>query len=301
MSHKVIISLDVEDWYHGPTVISPTDSLKSLESFLIGSLDVERAFRYIDVCLEMLEKNNIKATFFWVAEYARRFDHLIKRVVEQGHEIACHGLCHYSKLDAARKNVYNQSEFMLRTRQAKEILEDLSGQRVIGYRAPNAYISGMMIDSLEELGFLYDSSVSVNSLYNKTDSLLSGVNTSPYYPRQGSLDQSNVKRGIIEFPWPYWQVLGFKMQCAGGPFLRLFGASLIKAGINQSLRRGHTTFYFHPIDICNEKIPMDFDLKRPMLWIVKGDIVKHRIIKLFDTFAPMATNFASVISETLPE
>ncbi len=52
--------------------------------------------------------------------------------------------------------------------------EDASGQKVIGYRAPNAYIAGWMVDALEDLGFRYDSSVCVNSFYNKTDSQLKG-------------------------------------------------------------------------------------------------------------------------------
>ncbi len=297
MSNKVLLSVDVEDWYHGPTVISPKNTLKSLENFLMDAVDVERAFRYVDVCLELFDKNKTKATFFWVAEYARRFDYLIKRVASHGHEIACHGLCHYSKLDNNKFNVYNRTEFYKRTLQAKNILEDLTGTSVIGYRAPNAYISGMMIDVLEELEFQYDSSVSLNSLYNKTDSNLNGVDTSPYYPAIGGLDKGYKNRKIIEFPWPYLEMGKFKIQCAGGPFLRFFGSSLIKAGINQSLKRGHTTFYFHPIDICKDEIPINFDIKRPFLWIIKGDVVKKRIIKLLDNFAPISTNFTTLINE----
>lgn len=302
MSNKVIVSVDVEDWYHGPTVISPKNPSKTLESFLASADDAERAYRYIGSCLDLLAAHNIKATFFWVAEYARRFEDLIKEVVAQGHEVACHGLCHYSKLDAAtRRNIFNEKEFAARTREAKEILENLSGQRVIGYRAPNAYISGMMIDVLEDLGFRYDSSVSVNSLYNKTDGNLCGVDTAPYYPRRGSLDRGIEKRRIVEFPWPYLDVMGFKVQSAGGPFLRMFGTPLIKAGIRQSLLRGHTTFYFHPVDICNEPIPLEFDLKRPLLWMVKGDVVKRRIAWLLADFAPMTANFASAVDEVVPK
>lgn len=302
MSNRVIVSVDVEDWYHGPTVISPKDPSKTLESFLAGTGDVERAYRYINSCLDLLAAHDIKATFFWVAEYARRFEGLIKEVVAQGHEVACHGLCHYSKLDTAtRHNVFSEEEFAARTREAKEILENLSGQQVIGYRAPNAYVSGMMIDVLEDLGFRYDSSVSVNSLYNKTDGELRGVGTAPYYPRRGGLDRGEEKRRIVEFPWPYLDLMGFKVQSAGGPFLRLFGTPLIGAGIRQSLRRGHTAFYFHPIDICNEPIPLEFDFRRPLLWMVKGNVVKRRIARLLAEFAPMTANFASVVDEVVPQ
>lgn len=302
MSSRLIVSVDVEDWYHGPTVISPKNPSKSIESFLVGAKDAERAYKYINSCLELLAEHNIKATFFWVAEYARRFEDLVREVAAQGHEIACHGLCHYSKLDSVTKrDVFNAIEFEAMTRKAKEILEGISGKAVIGYRAPNAYVSGMMVDVLEDLGFRYDSSVSVNSMYNKTDGELHGVNTAPYYPRRGRLDRGGEKRRIIEFPWPYFETMGVKVQSAGGPFLRLFGTPLIRAGITQSLQRGHSAFYFHPIDICRESIPISFDVKRPLLWAIKGDIVKRRIASVLREFAPLTTNFAGVVDDVVPE
>ncbi len=81
MSNRVIVSVDVEDWYHGPTVISPKVPSKTLESFLANAADAERAYRYIGSCLDLLAAHDIKATFFWVAEYARRFEGLIGEVV----------------------------------------------------------------------------------------------------------------------------------------------------------------------------------------------------------------------------
>lgn len=299
MSNKVIVSVDVEDWYHGPTVISARNEAMSLDSLLASGKDIERANKYIGSCLDILGEQNIKGTFFWVAEYARRFPWLAREVVAQGHEIACHGLCHYSKLDSkTRTHVFSDIEFTKRTQEAKNILEDLTGNEVVGYRAPNAYVSGVMLDVLEQLGFRYDSSVSLNSLYNKTDSNLLGVSTVPYYPQRGSLDKGTEKRGIIEFPWPYLDAFGFKQQSAGGPFLRLFGAQLVKAGIHQSLRRGHTVFYFHPVDICNEAIPLGLST-RGLLWYFKGDMVKRRITKVLSAFAEVSTNFAGILNEAV--
>lgn len=300
MSNHVIMSVDVEDWYHGPTVISPHEPSRSVEAVLASGLAVERAYRYVDVCLGLFADFNIKATFFWVAEYARRFPHLLRAVVNEGHEVACHGMWHFSKVDRKTKNcTYSCAEFRRVTSQAKAILEDHSGQAVVGYRAPNAYISGLIVDLLEDLGFRYDSSVSVNSIYNKTDDGLDGVSTTPYYPHRGSLRRGEEKRTIIEFPWPYCSILGFKVQSAGGPYLRLFGSRLIEAGLRQSLKRGHTLFYFHPVDLCNDPIPIPFDWRRPLLWGIKGDVVKRRVYKVLEKFAPFATNFRNIIDEPL--
>ena len=298
MSNHVIMSVDVEDWYHGPTVISPHDPSRSVQSVLASGVAVERAYPYVNSCLDLFAEFNIKATFFWVAEYARRFPDLLSAVVRAGHEIACHGLSHFSKFNPnTKQDTYSCTDFRRITSEAKAILEDQSGQTVIGYRAPNAYISGRMIDVLEELGFRYDSSVSVNSIYNKTDDGLGGVSTTPYYPCRGGLRPGAERRSIVEFPWPYWNVLGFKVQSAGGPYLRLFGSGLIQAGLRQSLKRGHTVFYFHPIDLCKEPIPIPFNWRRPLFWGVKGDLVKRRVHTILETFAAFASNFVNIVNE----
>ncbi|MCT7528525.1 polysaccharide deacetylase family protein [Aliarcobacter cryaerophilus] len=296
-NNKLIVSIDVEDWYHGPGVISPIDNARSLNKILYRLNDIERSYKYIESCLMILKKYNIKATFFWVAEYAQRFPDLLQLVVKEGHEIACHGLEHYSKINKITKeDTFSKETFIERTKKAKDILEKLSGQEIIGYRAPNAYISGTIVDYLEELGFKYDSSVSVNSMYNKTSSNLIGVDTKCYYPKKSSLDVGEEKREILEFPWSYYTFLGKKIQSAGGPFLRLFGQTLIMKGIDESLKKGDTVFYFHPIDICNEDIPTD-NKKLKLMWYFKGDFVKNRIEQVLSKYKDSTTNFRNLLNE----
>ena len=297
MSNKLVVSLDVEDWYHGPSMISPTDPARSIEEVMGSGQTVERAHPYVDECLELLAESGIKATFFWVGEYANRYPELVKKVAAAGHEIACHGLSHYSKINSTTKEATFTNEALFeRTKKAKDILEQITGNEVIGYRAPNAYVSGQLIDVLEEVGFKYDSSVSVNSQYNKSNSNLEGVATSAYYPKRGELSRGAEKRGIIEFPWPYLEMGNYKVQTAGGPFLRAFGSTLIKLGLRQSLKKDHSVFYFHPIDICREDIPLPFSMTRPLLWLLKGDMVKRRIRSVLKEFAPVATNFQELLS-----
>jgi hypothetical protein len=225
---------------------------------------------------------NIKATFFIVADVVEHYPGLIDKIVEKGHEIACHGLHHACKINPKTKEpLMTIEEFRKRTEQAKKILENFSGREVHGYRAPNAYISGWMLDILEELGFKYDSSVSVNSFYNKSDSLLRTVGSQPYYPVRGGLEPGNAKRGIIEVPFPYFRFL-FKFPAAGGPVLRFFGAKYIMRGLNESLKRGNTVFYFHPIDITDEDFPMNISPIQKLFWLEKGRIIENRIRYIFE-------------------
>ncbi len=169
----------------------------------------------------------------------------------------------------------NIKEFEQRTTKAKKILKKVSAQKVVGYRAPNALVAGWMLDCLEKLGFQYDSSVCVNSLYNKTDSSLKSVSTYPYNPIEGSLEKGTI-RNFTEYPWAYYDIAGFKIPTCGGPMLRFLGSHLILRGLKQSLQRGNTVFYFHPLDISNETFP-HIGKGRPLYWSIKGNTVEKKI------------------------
>jgi len=223
--------------------------------------------------LKILDQYKIRATFFIVADVIEHYPGLVESIVDRGHEIACHGLHHSCVIDSrTKKPLITAEAFREATARAKRELEKISGERVVGYRAPNAFIAGWMIDILEELGFMYDSSVSVNSFYNKSDSALKGVSSAPYYPKHNKLEPTEY-RDFVEFPWPYYDV-GLKIPTGGGPMLRFLGAHVIYRGLRQSLQRGHTVFYFHPIDISTESFPK-IGKNRPFYWVIKGEVLKR--------------------------
>jgi hypothetical protein len=101
-------------------------------------------------------QTSLRATFFCLGWVAERYPRLIKEIKDRGHEVACHGYAH--------KLIYNQSkdEFREDIKKAKAILEDVSGDEVIGYRAPSYSItqeSKWALEILMEEGFKYDSSI----------------------------------------------------------------------------------------------------------------------------------------------
>jgi peptidoglycan/xylan/chitin deacetylase (PgdA/CDA1 family) len=271
------VTVDIEDWYHIPSVCgSPYAVYRSVNEFFEkwkGRYDflTEPTNRVMDI----LDEFNVTATFFVVADTVEHYPGLVESIVERGHELACHGLHHACKIDPETKEqLMNNKEFEQKTLLAKKILEKISGERVVGYRAPNALVGGWMLDSLERIGFKYDSSVSVNSLYNKTDSSLRTVSSFPYYPLEHGLEAGS-DRNFVEFPWAYYQNI-LKIPASGGPILRFMGVPLVLNGLIQSLRRGHTIFYFHPLDISCARFP-SIGNKRPFYWCVKGKTVERRI------------------------
>ncbi|WP_440945516.1 polysaccharide deacetylase family protein [Methanosarcina sp. T3] len=280
--NKMSITVDVEDWYHIPSVCGSSFSVyKDVNEFFKKWND---RYDYLSEptrkTLDLLDEFNITATFFIVADVVKRYPGLIESISEKGHEIACHGADHRCVVDTKTKEpLIDVEEFEVTTLKAKKLLERTSGQEVIGYRAPNGAVTGWMLDSLEKIGFKYDSSVSVNSLYNKSDSSLRHVSSFPYYPASGSLEPSSEKRNFVEFPWAYYDV-GIKIPTYGGPTLRFLGSHLIFRGLKQSLNRGDTIFYFHPIDISREKFP-PIGNRRPFYWTIKGKIVEERLRYVF--------------------
>ncbi len=277
--HSLSITVDIEDWYHIPSVCgSPFSVYKDVNEFF-GKWN-ER-YDYLSKptkrVLDILDEFNVRATFFVVADAVEHYPGLVESIVERGHELACHGLHHSCKIDPKSKEpLMSKTEFEKITLKAKEELEKISREKVVGYRAPNAYVAGWMIDSLEKTGFKYDSSVSKNSIYNKTDTSLKNVQTMPYYPIKGSLESGD-HRQIMEIPWSYFNFMGFKFPTGGGPLLRFLGAKYILLGLKQSLKRGDTVFYFHPIDISIEKFPTKFSANRPFFWSRKGEVVEKSL------------------------
>lgn len=287
-AHSISVTIDIEDWYHIPSVTgSPFSKYRDVDEFFKEWKD--NRYDYLSVptnhVLDILNEYGVKATFFIVADVTGHYPGLVERIVREGHEIACHGLDHACTIDPRSKRpIIDRETFERRTIEAKKILEKVSHNRVRGYRAPNAYVAGWMIDVLEKIGFDYDSSICANSFYNKSDSNLKNAPASAYYPGIRSMAPSSVPRDIVEFPWPYLQVGPVRFPTPGGPLLRFLGARYIQLGIDQCLKKDHTILYFHPIDLSDEKFPDVHSAQRPLYWAIKGSIVERRVRYLLDHY-----------------
>src|SRR3989442_5144208 len=106
--------------------------------------------------LTIFERVDVRGSFFVLGWVAERYPQLIRDIAARGHEIACHGFSH--------RLVYEQSpeEFYQETLRAKNLLQDITGSAVLGYRAASYSIvreSLWALDILAELGFVYDSSI----------------------------------------------------------------------------------------------------------------------------------------------
>src|SRR5271165_34201 len=110
-------SVDVEDW--------PQSSWDRTLPITSRSADNTRRL------LELLECAGIRATMFVLGKFAEQFPEIVREICSSGHELACHG---YGHLEIFKQT---QDEFRKDVRTCKDLLEQASGVRILGYRAPD--------------------------------------------------------------------------------------------------------------------------------------------------------------------
>jgi len=106
---------------------------------------------------QLLESNDIKATFLFVAKTAHSFSQEIGMLIKSGHEIGCHGLAHD---DSEEYNKMPQREQRVNLKQATTILQDITQKPIRTFRAPRVKTSHLTQGILENLGYHTDCSVS---------------------------------------------------------------------------------------------------------------------------------------------
>jgi polysaccharide deacetylase family protein (PEP-CTERM system associated) len=235
------LSVDVEEYYHAAIFRSGTNAHAS------GKFE-SRVEASMDLLLAILKIHRTKATFFTLGEVAAAHPNLIRRMAAENHEVACHGDRHD---DVSR---LTPEEFRADIRRAKRKLEDIVGDSVIGYRAPNFSIGASQswaYQILIEEGFRYDSST-YPILHDRY-----GQPGAPRFPYEIRRDGS---ASLVEFPIGTLRMLGVNLPIGGGGFFRLSPFPLIRLGIQRVNVREQrpVMFYLHPweLDTGQPRPPM---------------------------------------------
>jgi len=226
------LSVDVEEYYHATIFREATGGLD-------WRLLPSRVEESIHRVLALLGNGEIRATFFVLGEVAEAHPAMVQKISAEGHEIACHGDRH--ELVSGQ----TPNEFRADIRRVKGLLEDLTGESVIGYRAPNFSIGrtqSWAYDVLLEEGFRYDS-----SLYPIHHDRY-GDPSAPRFPYE---IQRNGHESLIEFPIGTARLLGVNLPIGGGGYFRLLPWALIRYGIQHvnAHERQPIMFYFHPWEL----------------------------------------------------
>lgn len=240
------LSFDVEDWFQ----VENLRSAFPLEKWGNQELRVEKN---TDLLLDILEKFNQKATFFVLGWIAQKKPGMVKRIASEGHEIASHGYGH--------EIIYNLTEESFRKDLAlsKKILEDITGSKVIGYRAPNFSItrnSSWAINILHDFDFKYDSSIFPTSFHDRYG--YDGVNGSNFF---------KFGNGLQEFPLTIYRFAKLNFPIAGGAYFRFIPYVIMKNMLKKiNLSGKEFVFYLHPWEL---------DIKQPKVKVQRKYYIRH--------------------------
>jgi polysaccharide deacetylase family protein (PEP-CTERM system associated) len=260
--------VDLEDWFH----ICEVEELVPRATWdrLPSSLEQETG-----ELLHLLESAGCRATFFVLGYVAERHPGLVQRIHRAGHEIAYHGWDHELVYELTPE------KFRKILKQGIECLEDLTGKRPAGFRAPQWSINDRSLWALEilaEEGFLYDSSMTPLKVVGNED-----------YPKVCCTLQTPAGP-IAEFPPFTTRGPGARYPAGGGWGLRILPFPLLRRAVRHVNRKGApAVFYFHPREFGPpHKIP---GLPRTKRFVLHGGVWSSRaqlqkILRVFH-FRPM--------------
>jgi polysaccharide deacetylase family protein (PEP-CTERM system associated) len=266
MAIKNILTVDVEDWYHICDIehILPPSLWDQCESRILAN---------IEKLLALLSRFKVQATFFVLGYIAERSPEIVKMICLEGHEIASHGYAHVQ--------VYKQKkeEFLQDLLRSKTLVEVLTGEKIIGYRAPEWSIcdgennSYWAFDLLVQNGFLYDSSIAPLRFI--------GISNAPKIPYTVSTSYGEIR----EFPPLVMRSPLGNLPIGGGWGLRIFPYRSIWKTIDQLNRLGHPALIFcHPSEFDTFSPPIALPWIKRFVCYGKIRTTEERLTRLLSDF-----------------
>lgn len=230
------VSVDLEDYYH-------VEAFASQISRSRWATLPSRVRQNTERTLEVLDRSRCRATFFVLGWIAEREPCLIRELANAGHELACHSHLHRPL------HTLKPSEFREDLLSSKDAIENASGTKVVGFRAPTFSVTRKSLWALEilaEEGFVYDSSIFPihHDLYGMPDS-----------PRWAHRRWLPSGQGIWEIPPSTVRMGRMNIPFGGGGYLRLLPMSFTQWAIRRTHRRERqpVVVYFHPWELDPEQ------------------------------------------------
>ena len=235
-----LLTVDVEDWFQ----VENFKQWISIDSWHSRELRVERnTLRILDLLDEKADSksNPIRATFFVLGWIAERVPGLVREIHQRGHEVASHGYHHHLA------SGQDHEEFKMDLRDSRKLLEDITGSKVHGYRAPSFSIDDDCLKIIEECGYLYDSSFNSFAMHGR-------------YGRARLSDKSRlgvairVSDDFFELPISNVKIGDKILPLGGGAYFRLLPLPLFEIGVRRILKKENAyLFYIHPWEVDPEQ------------------------------------------------
>lgn len=257
--------VDVEHWY-SPELLRRNSAAEEIDQFPES----------ITPILDVLRRNKTTATFAILGTVAEKHPGLIRQLYDEGHEIATHAWSHKT-LHELGKDGFDEE-----IRKSLALLESITGERPVGFRAPSFSIDNSTkwaFEILQKYGFEYDASIF------PLKTMLYGVSNAPlqiYRPAKDDITNNDPNGRIVEFPMTVLKI-GMNLPIAGGFYFRVLPLWLLKYGIRRVNEERPAILYIHPW----ETYPNTPRLNLPLFSRFVTYYGINRALKKFETLLKM--------------
>jgi polysaccharide deacetylase family protein (PEP-CTERM system associated) len=259
------LTVDVEDYYH-VSAFEACVSRSEWDNFQ------SRVVGCTHRILEILDAASVRATFFVLGWVAERYPALVRAIHKAGHEVGCHGYWH--------RLIYDQTSETLREDlcRARDVTQDIIGERVTAYRAPSFSItkrSLWALDVLLEEGFEIDSSIypTYHDRY--------GLAGSPLEPHRIVRPAGE----LWEFPMTVYRRLGYPLPIGGGGYFRLYPYAFTRRGLHAVNAQGRPfVAYLHPWELDPDQPRLACGRLKAFRHYVNLQRTEGRLVRLLGDF-----------------
>ena len=226
-----VLSMDVEDWFH-------LDYFRDKECDTSYSM-LDGVAEY----LAILDKYQLKSTFFVLGEVMAANPGLVDSLIEGGHDVGSHGWRHIRPVEL------DLNTFSSDLQRSMEELRKKASTSVLGFRAPCFGMKREQLNEVAKIGFSYDSSLidfGAHPLYERID--MHGFQTAR--PSMYSLNN------FVEFEVTTSKIFGRSVPISGGGYLRLLPWFVTKNLLLKYLD-AHSFYclYIHPFELSASGLP----------------------------------------------
>jgi len=280
-NHKLALSVDVDEWFHsrrwvdGPLTSVP-DMAVLFERLYGQPTPIGEVIGPTRTLLDLFERYGCRCTFFVLGEVAGWYPELVAEIASRGHEVACHGMHHVDM------TVLGPRQFAQQLGETVHVLEEITGRRPVGFRAPNLVYQPWATRVLEDLGFLYDSTVCTSRPIGGKYKGWAQAPSCPYHPSYEAIGRPGDAR-LVEVPIPAVPIL--KLAAGSGILTRIIGYNWTLCALRSAIRRGNTAYYFHPWEVGQRPRPDGHPLRNRLFLRRTGPWMLdrvERIIRCFD-------------------
>lgn len=264
-----ILTFDIEDWYHANFASVDLDAQQGIDSHFRANMDL---------VLQLCSDAGCKATFFVLGQIGEQHPEVVTEIARAGHEVASHGYGH----QLAYKQTFEQ--FRDDVKKSADILQTLTGEKVVGYRAPSWSIVNRnhhYLLALEELGFQYDASIfPVKTFLYGIPDAPTGIHRPVVHGRE--LDLWEVPMSVIK-------IGGRNVGYSGGFYFRLLPTWLIKHIIRAGNDAGRGSIvYLHPRELDPTEQRLDLPLLESFIQYYNVGGTRAKLTEVLGSFRFMS-------------